>query len=78
MTQLTINISGGEFNHDFIERIKAMLNGNLHEFEFFICVKPKETPADYFEKLDRSIAEADSSEQLVKFTAEEFEAFSKK
>lgn len=82
MVEAIIRVSGSEFNSDLIERIKALLNGNVDNFEFKIQVSNKRTKwrtesrEEYFERLEKSMKSVHNVEEAIVFTSiEEFELF---
>lgn len=83
MVQATFTISAEDFNDEIFEKIKTYLKGQQAFVTISIQKEPsaspkKETRKEYFERLDKSIAELEQGEKMVSFTVEEFEEFVKK
>ncbi|MCC6280367.1 MAG: hypothetical protein IT262_07200 [Saprospiraceae bacterium] len=83
MVQATFTISAEDFNDEIFEKIKTYLKGQQAFVTISIQKEPsaspkKETREEYFERLDKSIAELEHGEKMVSFTVEEFEEFVKK
>lgn len=84
MIQAQFTIPIKELTPSIIEKIKELLNGNGDDTEVVISVRTKphptsykETPEEYFTKLEESIAQYERGE-VVTFTVEEFKDFIKK
>ncbi len=84
MIQAQFTIPMKELSPSIIEKIKDLLNGNGEDVEVVISVRTKsysrqykETPEEYFAKLEESIAQYERGE-VVSFTLEEFKDFIKK
>ncbi len=83
MVQATFTISAEDFNDEIFDKIKTYLKGQQAFVTISIQKEPsaspkKETREEYFEKLDKSIAELERGENIVSFTVEEFQKFTKK
>ena len=84
MIQAQFTIPIKELTPSIIEKIKDLLNGSSENAEVVISVRSKphpkaykETPEEYFAKLEESIAQYERGE-VVTFTIEEFKDFIKK
>jgi len=73
MNQATFSIPGSEFNEEIFERIKNLLGIDRSEFDVFIRVKRKETPAQMKKRIEESIQNIEKRENLITFTGQEYE-----
>lgn len=73
MDQATFSITGSEFNEELFERIKNLIGLDRAEFDIFIRVKRKETPAQMKRRIEESIQNIEKRENLLTFTGEEYE-----
>ncbi len=82
MVQAKFTISAEEFTEEIFEKIKSYLKGQNAALTISIEAVPmeapgKETRQEYFDKLDKSIAELERGEGVM-FSLEEFEGLAKK
>lgn len=84
MIQAQFTIPIKELTPNIIEKIKELLSDNGDDTEVVISVRTKlhsisfkESPEEYFAKLEESIAQYERGE-VVTFTIEEFKDFVKK
>ncbi len=73
--QSTFSIPAADFNTALFEKIKAFLHDQ--NAEVFIRIKTKETQKETNQRIDNAIEEIEKSENLVSFSAEEFDTLTK-
>ena len=76
MVQATFKISAEELTTDLLEKIKSLFPGK--NFEVLISVKPKETPEEAKQRIDRSIENIERNKNVVAFSPEEYETLVRK
>jgi hypothetical protein len=79
MVQATFIVPIAEFDAALVEKIKQILNGDGHDAEVLIQLRPKksrikkapmlrhETREQYFERLEKSVEENRKGESVVSF-----------
>jgi hypothetical protein len=79
--QSTFKIPASEFNTDIFEKIRQIIV-SLDNAEIIINVRPskkkeKQSHEAYFEQLNKAVDNIENNRNLVSFSIEEFEKFSK-
>ncbi len=73
--QYTFSIPAADFNTALFEKIKAFLQEQ--NADVFIRIKTKETQKEMNLRIDNAIEEIEKSENLVSFSAKEFDTLTK-
>ncbi|MEN9613403.1 MAG: hypothetical protein RLZZ628_4217 [Bacteroidota bacterium] len=74
MIQATFTFSGAEFNHDLIDKIKKIFQGDDQNIEIFIRVKTKESTDAHRKRIENAAQELERGENTVLLTGNEFES----